>query len=1125
MGYKSRRTRERHVRICERLGVRLPGPTRPGVLYSRNMRTRVLSLFLLIAASVSSWSQTQTWATVIFSGIPDAGGTQLPPGTICLAPVSQLTGLSMNFQAPGVRQIENTPVCLPVMSGNITPHQFVNTQITWPANMCYRLSATDVTGKAVIRPPNPQAKNGYHCVQMNFTWCSVVSGVYTCDLAKYRPNMAAQAQVMAPTLSAGAFTSLPPGSQPSCAVNGNSENYTLSCGLPQGNQGVQGPPETTKATGVNGDFNVPGQLQAGTVAESTVSASVNGQINVMGPPYNAKGDCSTHDSGAFTAAQADGFTYHKSIFVPTPPGGCYVASFTFRGASMIGQQSGYSLGYGGQNVIIKGEPGKDVLNVLDPTTNNFGFNDSWTIEHITFDVDDSLAGSFPHRWPGRWGDGGSITAGTNIYTPGNEGAACGDVGQAIRIGSNPPTTITEVNNCNGGYGTATITLAANQTTGYSRNAHTYISVAGIPATTNLGPCGMAFDDKDGYTANWTNANHNLYNSYDHLHNVVFTSTSNANNSCAFYAQGQWVPYGIDAREFTMRRQPFGVVEASPELNSYYIGAGNDFQTWDHGSLEGMTYPWIMYGGAYGSIKDVEVTASNGPQVLSNIGNRWADGSAYWSVQFKEMEGGSGSWGFRFGLSDSTITDSGVTIGNLSTIWEGSHDNCITCTFGSSAAMQLYGAHNDIKGHFIPSSGGVTDNGTGNRVSNVSPYAGAASPASGFTANPNTKRNELLGTWTADFLRSGNTAHPYPNDDDLLLRPQDAILNASNCPSGYSNCVVSDRNPVSGKALVWNAGFSVGAWWQFLSDGSRNNPIIGKSIPASKVTVSWSAYCPSATRYNMTIQTGGTGGAVIYTVNPTCSTTPQIHSVGLDLSGWTAGNNNLYFTNNGGGIAYLQWIGIAPYVNTQEVNGGAIPASANVLGTNSNEQPVSASSSAIQAAIGSSVYDASGAAAARASVETSSGGQFLKSTSTSGSGDCASPSATTHVRTVNDTVYTGTTDPGTILSYTTPNDGKRHQYKLQFWEIVTATSSSGGNTFAQWGAWTYNGTSFASTRILKNIATTTLNASSLTTLIPGAEEIVADPNTSLQVYIVLNGVTSGTPTIHYAAQLFDNGPVQ
>src|ERR1017187_5262027 len=119
------------------------------------MRTRLLSLALLLTAA-TAWSQTQTYATITASGVENSGGTLLGSGTLCFLPVSQLTGLQMNYAVLGVGQISTAPVCTPVTSGAISPMQLTNTLITWPANACYRATVTDVTGKVIIGSSSAQ---------------------------------------------------------------------------------------------------------------------------------------------------------------------------------------------------------------------------------------------------------------------------------------------------------------------------------------------------------------------------------------------------------------------------------------------------------------------------------------------------------------------------------------------------------------------------------------------------------------------------------------------------------------------------------------------------------------------------------------------------------------------------------------------------------------------------------------------------------------------------------------------------------------------------------------------------------------------------------------------------------
>jgi len=216
------------------------------------MRTRLLiALLLLLPAAL--YSQTQTYATITASGIKDEGGNLLSSGEICFLPVSQSTGLPMNYTVVGDGQRSRAPVCSPIANGVVTPFTLTNTLITWPANACYRVTVTDITGAPVIGSTSATAKTGYQCVQMSSSWCSTVSSAFGCNWDDYVPDMSAQVTVEAPTLSAGTFTALAPGATPSCTITGSSPSYTLSCGLPQGAQGIQGPTGTlANNSGYNG---------------------------------------------------------------------------------------------------------------------------------------------------------------------------------------------------------------------------------------------------------------------------------------------------------------------------------------------------------------------------------------------------------------------------------------------------------------------------------------------------------------------------------------------------------------------------------------------------------------------------------------------------------------------------------------------------------------------------------------------------------------------------------------------------------------------------------------------------------------------------------------------------------
>ena len=131
-------------------------------------------------------------------------------------------------------------------------------------------------------------------------------------------------------------------------------------------------------------------------------------------------------------------------------------------------------------------------------------------------------------------------------------------------------------------------------------------------------------------------------------------------------------------------------------------------------------------------------------------------------------------------------------------------------------------------------------------------------------------------------------------------------------------------------------------------------------------------------------------------------------------------------------------GTYPNPAVAQVNGAAIPASANVVGTNSSKQIISASSADIQSAIGSGVYDASGAAAtAQSNAET-----FASNGSNISSGTVASarlPLATSSTP--------GVVQPdGTIITVSsgdiTVAQGSSSAFGVVKVDNTTITSSSG-----------------------------------------------------------------------------------
>ncbi|MGA7244666.1 MAG: hypothetical protein WBX19_15875, partial [Terracidiphilus sp.] len=358
-----------------------------------------------------------------------------------------------------------------------------------------------------------------------------------------------------------------------------------------------------------------GVSMAATTAQNLagpLNASVNSQLNVMA--FGAKGDCVTDDEPAIASAQTAAQTYATGnaspavLYFPKPPGGCYYMAepLPWTGVSMLGQPSGTGTNspksYG---VTLKGAPGKDVLEGPDPSLSSFTWNDSWTIRDIAFLVDNTSAGSFPHRWPGRWFDDGAMTSGSATFTTSYGQIGCGDIGQAIQVngagpsGTNLVATIANVSPC-WSYGPAsgwqTVTLTASASTTVT-NAHSYISVLGLPVTTTIGNCAIGMDDKDAKSADWVNPGQSIGSAYPTMENVTFTTANGSyNNVCGLYTQGQWALYGLTVNHFNFFNQEFALVQGASELNSYYASNSGDFETWNHGLFTQNWSPWISYNG-------------------------------------------------------------------------------------------------------------------------------------------------------------------------------------------------------------------------------------------------------------------------------------------------------------------------------------------------------------------------------------------------------------------------------------------------------------------------------------------------------------------------------------------------
>jgi hypothetical protein len=683
------------------------------------------------------------------------------------------------------------------------------------------------------------------------------------------------------------------------------------------------------------------QIFSGAISTPSITASVNAQINVQAPPYSAKGDCTTDDSAAIQAAvnAAGSYSPPAVVYFPKPSGGCYLTStIQWNGAPLKGQPPPHGLNSGGGGVVIEGKPGQDIFHVVDPTTvGSSAPSRLWSIESLDLMVDNTSAGNFPHRWPGRWVSSGAMTAGSTTLTASGAAFSCGDIGQPVRVigagasGADLITTISAVPSCypvSGANSSATLAAAASTTVS---NALTYISVDNIPVTVNIGNAAIAFDQYDGKSADW-HMTGSVGALGDAIRDVDFTAKNG--NACqyldqcptaaAIYFQGSWAPYGIDARNINFGPGlMFGLVEGTPDTNPQSGGVGSDYQTWDIGGWH-VVYPWISYNGTFNKISRVQLADQFGPQILSVSSgteyqpNMWTIDSNpefeqncyYQSTAPSTCVPGIG-WRIEGGQHYVNMTKlaSNSATAYLDTFVSKYTNDSI---FGK---LQLNGYDNKVQlnsdlGGFTLT--GWTDGGIGNVLSGeylASPYH---SQAQTRTAAININRgNALVGQITPDFIRSGNVSSPYFNDTDLMFWPDD--LQWLTGPPATK----TDTNSLTGKYTAITANNSVASFSLFnVQNGNPNNSLgramictssAGCEIPATNNTIYVSAKCPTDTSYNLQVRATNT---TVTNATIPCSTTYTTTAVTANFSTYSGSYLQLYF-----GVTTevdLAWVAVRPF---------------------------------------------------------------------------------------------------------------------------------------------------------------------------------------------------------------------
>jgi len=172
---------------------------------------RILPPILCLLFVPVCFGQSAGWLNFTASNVQSAtsAGGKLPSGILCLQPVDTSNhplAVTAGGSAGGI--VLSTPSCTTVTNGAIVPMQVIDTALSAPANPCLRLTIVNDSGISQI------PSTGFSCLQPSSingagtaaaSWCSTPSGVTTCALDKFPPNIASLAIVQnGPTGAAGA---------------------------------------------------------------------------------------------------------------------------------------------------------------------------------------------------------------------------------------------------------------------------------------------------------------------------------------------------------------------------------------------------------------------------------------------------------------------------------------------------------------------------------------------------------------------------------------------------------------------------------------------------------------------------------------------------------------------------------------------------------------------------------------------------------------------------------------------------------------------------------------------------------------------------------------------------------
>ncbi len=676
-------------------------------------------------------------------------------------------------------------------------------------------------------------------------------------------------------------------------------------------------------TGTSTIGNSPITVSGSSITVPVLSSSVNSQINVMAPPYNAKGDCATDDGPAInTALRAADIIAATTgapptVYFPMPPQGCYLAStITWYGESLIGQ-AGTGSSVGGAGVTIQGMSGEDVFHVPDPNDSAYHYNATWSIKDIAIVVDGSTdvsgSGSFAHRWPGRWVGDASITASSATVTSANAAWSCGDTGTAVEIvgagpgGANLVTTIASLPQCGSTQEVTSVINIAVLTTTASTTvtaARMYIAPVGLAVTDQVGNCAFAFDNRYGNGSNYIASG--IGNLRDTLNNVLIRSVNSPggdglygnNHTCGMFFQGVWAPYQNHFDNISINNVFYDVIEGTRDVNPAGSSAnnqttGNDYQNWQNGFWTG-SYPWISYNGTYGRFDGFEFTTLNGAQ-FQEVGSVGGENFSSWTIRIPEIETpySTGAVGMRFVGTLLDVNQTRLAAQSSQVVdWDASQSKCHLCQFSST--LEISGDQNTLEGQGQLNGVTISDYGAGNLVYGTGanngtffgwPYTAQAAK-SGAHWSPS-------GIQTNDFAQDGNVASPYFNRQDLFFAPQDLSYNIT----GGIHAVTPDSTSVTGYNIAWPINSAIIVFNNLFNPPRYDGGVVVASagvtgqVPATGVLGYFAVKCSTSTTFtmNVTVATSVTG----------LQTSIGSTSVSCTSSGYTAGAISANLSSYGG----------------------------------------------------------------------------------------------------------------------------------------------------------------------------------------------------------------------------------